>query len=77
TGYVANADTQPAAALNAIRLLIGPLPALLLGVGLWFCYRYPISRDRHQEILLALNLRRQQRFDAETAAGSDSPAQEI
>ena len=77
TGYVANADTQPAAALNAIRLLIGPLPALLLGVGLWFCYRYPISRDRHQEILLALNLRRQQRFDAETAPGSDSPAQEI
>jgi glycoside/pentoside/hexuronide:cation symporter, GPH family len=63
TGYVANADTQPAAALTAIRLLIGPLPALLLAGGLWFCYRYPISRDRHQQILLALDDKRRQRLD--------------
>jgi glycoside/pentoside/hexuronide:cation symporter, GPH family len=63
TGYVAHADTQPAAALNAIRLLIGPLPALLLAGGLWFCYRYPISRDRHQQILLALDDKRRQRLE--------------
>jgi glycoside/pentoside/hexuronide:cation symporter, GPH family len=61
TGYVASAETQPVAALNAIRLLIGPLPALLLAGGLWFCYRYPISRDRHQQILLALDKKRNQR----------------
>lgn len=73
TGYLANASAQPVAALNAIRLLIGPLPALLLLVGLWFCYRYPISRDRHQQILLALQHQRQQRFDTE-AAGSDTAA---
>ena len=73
TGYVANAAAQPVAALNAIRLLIGPLPALLLGVGLWFCYRYPISRDRHQEILLALQTQRQQRFAQDAATGLEPP----
>ncbi|MBD2112461.1 MULTISPECIES: MFS transporter [Cyanophyceae] len=74
TGYVANTDTQPVAALNAIRLLIGPLPALLLIVGLWFCYRYPINRDRHQQILLALQQQRQQRFDNEANPSSDPSA---
>lgn len=73
TGYLASANPQPVAALNAIRLLIGPLPALLLTVGLWFCYRYPISRDRHQQILLALQQQRQQRFDQAAIAGSDAP----
>ncbi len=76
TGYAASADIQPTAALTAIRLLIGPLPALLLVVGLWFCYRYPISRDRHQQILLALQQQRQQRFDKEAPAGSDAAAPE-
>ncbi|MBD2231924.1 MFS transporter [Phormidium tenue] len=72
TGYAASATAQPAAALTAIRLLIGPLPALLLAGGLWFCYRYPISRDRHQQILLALQQQRQQRFDKEANLGSDA-----
>jgi GPH family glycoside/pentoside/hexuronide:cation symporter len=77
TGYLATAATQPVAALNAIRLLIGPLPALLLGVGLWFCYRYPITRDRHQQILLALTVQRQQRIDTDAAAGTSEPAQGV
>jgi GPH family glycoside/pentoside/hexuronide:cation symporter len=76
TGYVATANTQPAAALSAIRLLIGPLPAVLLAGGLWFCYRYPISRDRHQQILLALQARRQQRLEDQAVAGSDPSAPE-
>jgi GPH family glycoside/pentoside/hexuronide:cation symporter len=58
TGFVANADNQPGLALWTIRLLIGPLPALLLLGSVWFAYRYPISRDRHQQILLALAERR-------------------
>jgi GPH family glycoside/pentoside/hexuronide:cation symporter len=74
TGYVASAASQPEAALTAIRLLIGPLPAVLLAVGLWFCYRYPISRDRHQQILLALDEKRQQQLDDNAATGaSPSP----
>lgn len=69
TGFIANANTQPAAALWGIRLLIGPLPAILLIGSLWFAYRYPISRDRHEKILLAL---RQQRLSRPplNAAGS-------
>jgi GPH family glycoside/pentoside/hexuronide:cation symporter len=76
TGYVANAAAQPVAALNAIRLLIGPMPAGLLAVGLWFCYRYPISRDRHQQILLALADKRRQRFDDAAASAPNAPLQD-
>ncbi len=58
TGFVANASTQPGLALWAIRLLIGPFPAILLLGSVWFAYRYPINRHRHQQILAALRDRR-------------------
>ncbi|MBD0269255.1 MAG: MFS transporter [Cyanobacteria bacterium Co-bin8] len=58
TGLTADAVDQPTSALWAIRLLIGPLPALLVAGSLWFAYRYPISRQKHQEIVLALQARR-------------------
>jgi glycoside/pentoside/hexuronide:cation symporter, GPH family len=58
TGYSAQALTQPTPTLWAIRLLIGPLPALLLLGSLWFAYRYPINRDRHRQILAALEVQR-------------------
>jgi GPH family glycoside/pentoside/hexuronide:cation symporter len=54
TGFIAQASPQPPSALWAIRLLIGPLPGLLLLLSLIFAYRYPISRDRHRQILTAL-----------------------
>jgi GPH family glycoside/pentoside/hexuronide:cation symporter len=59
TGFDPGAATQPATTLWAIRLLIGPLPALLLLTSLWFAARYPITRERHQQILVALQNRRQ------------------
>lgn len=58
TGYSSQNAVQPDQALWAIRLLIGPLPALLLLGSLWFTYRYPISRDRHRQILEALEVQR-------------------
>lgn len=58
SGFVSGADVQPAAALWTIRILMGPLPAILLLGSLWFAYQYPISRDRHQQILLALEEQR-------------------
>ena len=58
TGYEPQAATQPIQALWAIRLLIGPLPALLLVGSLWFAYRYPIDRDSHRQILEALEVQR-------------------
>jgi GPH family glycoside/pentoside/hexuronide:cation symporter len=59
TGFDASAVTQSAMTLWTIRLLVGPLPALLLLGSLWFASRYPITRERHQQILVALEDRRQ------------------
>ncbi|HEY9601443.1 MAG TPA: MFS transporter [Allocoleopsis sp.] len=49
---------QPESAMMAIRLLIGPVPALVLVFGLVCAYFYPITRDIHGEILLKLLERR-------------------
>jgi len=45
---------QPPTALWTIRLMIGPLPTLVLVLGLVFAYFYPITREKHAEILLRL-----------------------
>ena len=48
---------QPASALMAIRVAIGPLPTICLIVGLVLAYFYPITREVHAEILLKLKER--------------------
>lgn len=53
------APTQPASALWTIRFLIGPVPTLVLLIGLVLAYFYPISREVHSEIMLKLQERRQ------------------
>ncbi|MEN9228408.1 MAG: MFS transporter [Gloeomargarita sp. HHBFW_bins_205] len=55
---------QPVSALLAIRWLIGPLPTLVLLLSLVFAYYYPITREKHAEIVLRLAER--------THPGSDS-----
>ncbi len=60
TGFDPEATTQSASTLWTIRLLVGPFPAVLLLGSLWFAARYPITRERHQQILLALQERRHQ-----------------
>lgn len=62
-GYVASAagqpePVQPESALWAIRLAIGPLPALALVLGLILAWWFPITKARHQEILRQLAARR-------------------
>ncbi len=51
--------TQPESALFALRLIIGPIPAVALLFGLLFARWYPITKARHQEILAALAARRE------------------
>lgn len=51
------APEQPASALLAIRIAIGPLPTLFLIIGLILAYFYPITREVHSEILLRLRER--------------------
>lgn len=61
-GYVSTsggeAVAQPDSALLAIRLAIGPLPALALVIGMLFAWRYPITKAKHAEILRELAARR-------------------
>ncbi len=50
--------TQPNSVLWAIRLIIGPIPTLILIIGLVLAYFYPITRSKHEEILLKLKEKR-------------------
>ncbi|MBN1877049.1 MAG: MFS transporter [Anaerolineae bacterium] len=59
TGYLTPDPTgplpvQPAAAVTAIRIFTGPIPAVLLFLGVLFAWKYPITRESHQATLQAL-----------------------
>lgn len=58
TGYIPNAAQQPAQALLGIRLVMGPLPAVLLCTGILFAILYPLSRREHARIVEELAARR-------------------
>lgn len=58
TGYVPNAAQQTSSAVLGIRLVIGPVPALLLSGGIALSLLYPLSRERHAEIRAQLTERR-------------------
>jgi glycoside/pentoside/hexuronide:cation symporter, GPH family len=48
---------QPDLALQAIRFTVGPLPMVFLIAGVVLTYFYPITREKHAEILLKLKER--------------------
>lgn len=60
TGYIPNADVQPASTLTGIRIVVGPIPAALLIGGIIFAIFYPLSRDEHHSVVNTLILRRKQ-----------------
>lgn len=51
TGYIPNSSSQPQSALNGIRFLIGPIPAICLIVGIVFALLYPLKRNDFNEIV--------------------------
>lgn len=61
TGYQSGALVQPESALLGIRLVIGPLPAILLTGGIIFAIFYPLTREQHRKIVEELRIRREQR----------------
>lgn len=63
TGYVPNAATQPESALTGIRLAIGPIPAVLLVVGILFALLYPLNREKHAQMVKELEERRKQNLE--------------
>lgn len=58
TGYQQSAANQPESAINAIRFLSGPLPAVFFVAGIVLVAFYPISREKHTRILRALDRKR-------------------
>jgi GPH family glycoside/pentoside/hexuronide:cation symporter len=59
SGFISSAEgdvlpTQPESALFAIRIAIGPLPTIVLILGLILAYFYPITQEVHAEIRLKL-----------------------
>jgi glycoside/pentoside/hexuronide:cation symporter, GPH family len=62
TGYIRPTGNtipiQPNAVILAIKLAIGPVPTIALTIGLVMAYLYPITRERHQQILAELAARK-------------------
>lgn len=61
TGYITpeisgELPVQPASAIQAIRIFIGPVPVILLIVAILFAWRYPISRESHKQTLRELQI---------------------
>lgn len=54
----AAAAEQPDSARLAIRLMIGPVPTLVLICGMVLTYFYPITREKHEQVLAQLAARR-------------------
>jgi GPH family glycoside/pentoside/hexuronide:cation symporter len=58
TGYMPNATQQPDNALLGIRIVIGPIPAVILFLGILFAVLYPLDRERFAEVNRELESRR-------------------
>ena len=50
SGYVSNAAVQNPQAVQAIRILMGPVPSVLLCAGIAFALLYPLGRERHAQM---------------------------
>ena len=58
TGYQPNLPQQSAEAIRGIKLVIGPLPGILLGLGILIAYKYPLDRDQFASMVDDLKKRR-------------------
>jgi GPH family glycoside/pentoside/hexuronide:cation symporter len=50
TGYIANAEVQPHCVIFGLQMLIGPIPAVCLVIGIILASLYPLNRIRHAEL---------------------------
>jgi GPH family glycoside/pentoside/hexuronide:cation symporter len=57
-GYQPNVAIQRPQAELAIRLITGPIPAVLLCLGILCAAFYPLSREQYHRIVRELELRR-------------------
>jgi GPH family glycoside/pentoside/hexuronide:cation symporter len=70
-GYVESQEgvdpVQPDSALLALRLIVGPLPMLFLIGGIITAWFYPITKEKHREILDKLEERRRRKDEGRGA----------
>ena len=58
TGYQPNVTHQSPEAIQGIKMIIGPIPAILLALGIFLAYKYPLDRDEFLKIVAKLKERR-------------------
>jgi len=58
TNYVPNAAQQPDSAIMGIKILMGPIPAVLLTIGIVFALKYPLDREGFSTLVDELKERR-------------------
>ena len=63
SGYDAANDVQPATVHLMIRIVVGPIPALLLAGAIVFALLYPLSREEHHHVVSELEQRRREHPD--------------
>ena len=56
-GFVPNVAAQSAATLLTIRLIIGPIPALIFLAGIWLIQRYPLDEPTYAALIAAAESR--------------------
>jgi GPH family glycoside/pentoside/hexuronide:cation symporter len=59
THYDGSALQQPASAVLGIRMLVGPIPAVLLTIAIIFALKYPLDRVQFSNIVKELQERRE------------------
>jgi GPH family glycoside/pentoside/hexuronide:cation symporter len=59
THYQANSSVQPASAVLGIRMLVGPIPAVFLTIGIIFALKYPLDRMQFSALVDELQIRRE------------------
>ncbi|MGQ9682938.1 MAG: MFS transporter [Anaerolineae bacterium] len=58
SGYVANAPAQAPQTVRAIQVLMGPVPATFLALGIVFALLYPLNREQHRQARKEIEARR-------------------
>ncbi len=58
TGYQPNLAQQSVVAVKGIKMVIGPIPAILLALGIFIAYKYPLDRQDFTKIVEELKKRR-------------------
>jgi len=58
SGYIPNSVQQPASAILGIRIVTGPIPAVMICFGILFAIFYPLGREGYTKITRELEERR-------------------